>query len=228
MRVAIRRLRRTFYATPHRNRRLRRGRFDIDTTTITARPAVHLAQSLHGIHDGWTRFSCPAPAHAAGGASMARLTTHSRKLGVSLVFAFGFATSAQTQEIRSDTLFTTEKYLNFEQVGDPQISPDGSQIIYARRYVDKMNDRWETALWIMNVDGTKNRFLVKGGRPLAGRPTARRSFTRPTESRVGRRSSCAGWMRKVRRRRSRACQIRSATCVGRPTESRSALACSFP
>ena len=25
-----------------------------------------------------------------------------------------------------------------------------------------MNDRWETALWVMNADGTKNRFLVKG------------------------------------------------------------------
>ena len=29
-------------------------------------------------------------------------------------------------------------------------------------YVDKLNDRWESALWIMNADGTKNRFLVKG------------------------------------------------------------------
>ena len=119
---------------------------------------------------------------------MACLTTHSRKLGVSLVFAFGLATSAQAQETRSDTLFTTEKYLNFEQVADPQISPDGSQIIYTRRYVDKLNDRWESALWIMNADGTKNRFLVKGV-ARAGPPTARRSSTRPKESRVGRRSS---------------------------------------
>jgi dipeptidyl aminopeptidase/acylaminoacyl peptidase len=93
---------------------------------------------------------------------MVRLTTRSRILGLSLGCALGFATSAQTQEIRSDTLFTTEKYLNFEQVADPQISPDGSQIIYSRRHVDKMNDRWESELWIMNADGSKNRFLVKG------------------------------------------------------------------
>ena len=66
------------------------------------------------------------------------------------------------QETRSDTLFTVEKYLDYEQVSDPQISPDGSQIIYTRRFVDKLADRWESALWLVNADGTKNRFLVKG------------------------------------------------------------------
>src|ERR687885_471176 len=34
------------------------------------------------------------------------------------------------QETRSDTLFTVEKYLDYEQVADPQISPDGTQIVY--------------------------------------------------------------------------------------------------
>ncbi|MFN2564425.1 MAG: prolyl oligopeptidase family serine peptidase [Gemmatimonadaceae bacterium] len=66
------------------------------------------------------------------------------------------------QETRSDTLFTVEKYFDYEQVADPQISPDGSRIIYTRRYVDKVNDRWESALWLVNADGTKNRFLLKG------------------------------------------------------------------
>ena len=66
------------------------------------------------------------------------------------------------QETRSDTLFTVEKYLDFEQVADPQVSPDGSQIIYTRRFVDKLADRWESALWLVNADGSKNRFLLKG------------------------------------------------------------------
>jgi dipeptidyl aminopeptidase/acylaminoacyl peptidase len=34
--------------------------------------------------------------------------------------------------------------------------------VYTRRYVDKLNDKWESALWIVNADGTHNRFLVKG------------------------------------------------------------------
>jgi hypothetical protein len=33
---------------------------------------------------------------------------------------------------RPDTLFTVEKYLDVEQVSDPQISPDGAQIVYTR------------------------------------------------------------------------------------------------
>jgi len=66
------------------------------------------------------------------------------------------------QETASDTLLTVEHYLDWEQVADPQISPDGAQIIYTRRWVNKLEDKWESALWIMNADGSRNRFLVKG------------------------------------------------------------------
>jgi dipeptidyl aminopeptidase/acylaminoacyl peptidase len=61
----------------------------------------------------------------------------------------------------SDRL-TLDLYLEFETVSDPQISPDGSQIIYTRQWVDKQADRRESSLWVMNADGTKNRFLVRG------------------------------------------------------------------
>ena len=53
-------------------------------------------------------------------------------------------------------------YLEWEDVQDAQLSPDGKQIVYTRRWVDKLNDRWESAIWIMNADGTRNRFLVDG------------------------------------------------------------------
>src|SRR5436190_21991820 len=72
------------------------------------------------------------------------------------------ASALTAQERRSDTLFTVEKFLDLEQVADPQISPDGSQIVYTRRFVNKLEDRFDGALWIMNADGTKNRFLTKG------------------------------------------------------------------
>jgi dipeptidyl aminopeptidase/acylaminoacyl peptidase len=84
---------------------------------------------------------------------------------VALVAALWLAPFLPAQETRSDTLFTVEKYLDYEQVADPQISPDGSQIIYTRRYVDKLADRWESALWIMGSDGSRNRFLVRGSSP---------------------------------------------------------------
>ncbi len=64
--------------------------------------------------------------------------------------------AAQTDRLTLDTL------LDMETVADPQLSPDGSQIIYTRGWVDKMNDQRESALWIMNADGSRNRFLAKG------------------------------------------------------------------
>src|ERR1700752_1010255 len=66
------------------------------------------------------------------------------------------------QETTSDTLLTVNHYLDWEQVADPQISPDGLQILYTRRWVNKIQDRWDAGLWIMNADGSKNRFLAKG------------------------------------------------------------------
>ena len=62
--------------------------------------------------------------------------------------------------------FTIEKYLDYETVGDPQISPDGRRVVYTRRWVDRMADRWESALWIVEADGSRNRFLVKGSNPV--------------------------------------------------------------
>lgn len=61
----------------------------------------------------------------------------------------------------SDTLQVAD-YLEYEQVRDARISPDGSLVIYTRRWVDQKIDRWSSALWIMDADGSRQRFLVKG------------------------------------------------------------------
>src|SRR5882724_10637968 len=60
---------------------------------------------------------------------------------------------AASQETASDTLLTVNHYLDWEQVADPQVSPDGSQILYTRRWVNKIEDRWDAGLWIMGADG---------------------------------------------------------------------------
>lgn len=51
---------------------------------------------------------------------------------------------------------------NMEFVSDPQISPDGKQIIYVRNFKDVMTDRNLSNLWIINFDGTGNRALTTG------------------------------------------------------------------
>ena len=82
---------------------------------------------------------------------------------LAIITAVGFLPSvARAQETASDTLLTVDHYLDWEQVSDPRLSPDGSQIIYTRSWVNRLEDKWESGLWIVSADGTKNRFLTKG------------------------------------------------------------------
>ncbi|MEO8337590.1 MAG: S9 family peptidase [bacterium] len=59
-----------------------------------------------------------------------------------------------------------EQYLDMEDVQAPRLRPDGKQVIYVRRWIDKINDRWESALWMVGSDGTRNRFLTKGSNAI--------------------------------------------------------------
>jgi dipeptidyl aminopeptidase/acylaminoacyl peptidase len=51
---------------------------------------------------------------------------------------------------------------NIEFPFDPQISPDGKRVVYARRFCDIMSDRRCSNLWIINSDGTGHRSLTTG------------------------------------------------------------------
>src|SRR5205814_3977812 len=68
----------------------------------------------------------------------------------------------RAQEKRSDTLLTTEHYLDWERVSDAQIAPDGSRIIYTRQHVNQLEDKWDSEIWTINTDGSEHRFFVKG------------------------------------------------------------------
>ena len=70
-----------------------------------------------------------------------------------------FAADGDKEPIRKLSL---GMYLDMVSVSDPEISPDGKQITFTRRWVDKMNDKFESALYIMNSDGGRQRFLTKG------------------------------------------------------------------
>lgn len=78
---------------------------------------------------------------------------------------FGLSTTSivpNTAVFAGDTL-KVEQWFDYERVGGARISPDGKNIIYTRSHVDQINDRFKGEMWIMNVNGSKNRFLTKGG-----------------------------------------------------------------
>jgi acylaminoacyl-peptidase len=42
---------------------------------------------------------------------------------------------------------------NLELASDPQISPDGTRVVYVRRFADIMKDQRRSNLWIVSFDG---------------------------------------------------------------------------
>lgn len=69
------------------------------------------------------------------------------------------------QETHSTTRLTTEHYFELERLSNAQISPDGARIVYTRQQANKIEDKWESSLWIVNADGSQHRFLTKGSNP---------------------------------------------------------------
>ncbi len=74
-------------------------------------------------------------------------------------------------------------YLDWESVSNPQISPDGSEIIFTKGWVDKINDRRSSSIYIMNADGSRMRVLVENGSSPKWSPSGDRIlYTAGTES----------------------------------------------
>jgi len=55
-------------------------------------------------------------------------------------------------------------FFRIAYAAEPEISPDGSKIVYLRQFSDIMTDRRYSNLWIINFDGTDNRPLTTGNR----------------------------------------------------------------
>jgi dipeptidyl aminopeptidase/acylaminoacyl peptidase len=90
------------------------------------------------------------------------MRTVRRLISPAFVTLWFVAASALAAQQRPQNRIALEQYLDWEEVQNPQLSPDATQIAYTRRWVDKMNDKWESAVWLMNADGSHARQLVQG------------------------------------------------------------------
>ncbi|HSM35969.1 MAG TPA: S9 family peptidase [Longimicrobiales bacterium] len=85
-----------------------------------------------------------------------------RPIVVAVLALAALAPTASAQAAIGGERLTVEKYLDFEAVADPVISPDARRVVYTRRWVDPSKDRFGSTLWMIEADGTRNRQLRDG------------------------------------------------------------------
>ncbi|GIW78378.1 MAG: acyl-peptide hydrolase [Gemmatales bacterium] len=62
----------------------------------------------------------------------------------------------------ADPRFTLGDVFKLEFASDPQVSPDGEWVAYARNFMDIMNDEPRSNIWLVRTDGQKHRPLTAG------------------------------------------------------------------
>jgi len=72
-----------------------------------------------------------------------------------------FGTAIAADEPNRNSFLNTDVF-ELEIAGDPQISPDGSQVAYVRQSNDIMTDRTRSNIWIIDIDGRGHRPLLSG------------------------------------------------------------------
>ncbi|NBC01195.1 MAG: S9 family peptidase, partial [Bacteroidetes bacterium] len=79
-----------------------------------------------------------------------------------LVILLFLPSLSQAQENSNDQFLDLEMYWEMQSASNPQLSPDGSEIVYTRGWIDPKSDDRKSELWIMDADGERKRFLAEG------------------------------------------------------------------
>ncbi len=90
------------------------------------------------------------------------------------------AAEEQTGRLTPELYFEWEEVRPFLLAGGmgPQIAPDGRQVLYERRHIDKMKDRWVSELHIVGAEGKRPRRLTDGGGAVWAPDGGRIAFVR--------------------------------------------------
>lgn len=93
----------------------------------------------------------------------------SRCLHRNLLAAFGvlaltpmIAAPLAAQTKAAPTAFTVDDAIDLDRVSDPQLSPDGSRVLFSRSELDWEKNRRTSSLWVANADGTGARRFTGG------------------------------------------------------------------
>jgi dipeptidyl aminopeptidase/acylaminoacyl peptidase len=120
------------------------------------------------------RFPAPIPSLAAG-------------LGLALALAAlapaQTRAPAQTPPGRAPRTLELAALTDLEGVAEPQVSPDGRQVVFTRSWNDMVHDQVVRDLWIVGIDGARPRFLAKGASPRWSPDGTRIAFVRDGEPR---------------------------------------------
>src|SRR5437588_9699868 len=80
-----------------------------------------------------------------------------RLTAVILFLSLGFAAFAQKRPITEKDLF------QFNWIGDPQISPDGSRVAFVKVTVNDKKDSYDTSIWSVSLRGDEQPYRMSNG-----------------------------------------------------------------
>ncbi|MCY3678674.1 MAG: prolyl oligopeptidase family serine peptidase, partial [Gemmatimonadetes bacterium] len=92
------------------------------------------------------------------------------------------AAAPESARAQAPTPLALETWLDWERVSDPRISPDGSAVVYTLGWVDRINDRWESSIHIVDSDGSRPRSLIAGASPRWSPNGDRIAFLAPDDA----------------------------------------------
>lgn len=88
------------------------------------------------------------------------IKTSKHLLVFSLVFLVGFGLGFSGE--KAPKLLTKDTFMQMESVRGADISPDGKHILFSRGWVNQMEDRSQSNLWMTDIDGKRVRQFTRG------------------------------------------------------------------